>query len=154
MLPVLFGHIPAGASTKQLAHFGQLKKSGKFQLYDYGMITNILMYHSLNPPAYNLSKIRAPIAFYYSINDWLADVYDVYKLQKQLPNVKHAYIVPMPKFNHLDFIFANDVKKLLYDEVIKIMKSVEHNLPSHKQINSLQFTNLKIASNNTEKSLK
>lgn len=34
-------------------------------------------------------------------------------------------IVPFPEFNHLDFLWANDVRNLVYDDLIVFMKRYE-----------------------------
>uniref|UniRef100_A0A6P4ESW5 Lipase 3 n=1 Tax=Drosophila rhopaloa TaxID=1041015 RepID=A0A6P4ESW5_DRORH len=64
MIPILVGHTPAGASTKQMHHFGQLRNSRKFQLFDYGL-WNLLYYGSLRPPSYKLENVRTKVALYY-----------------------------------------------------------------------------------------
>jgi hypothetical protein len=48
--------------------------AGKFRRYDHGWFKNLLTYGQLSPPAYDLSKITAPVALHYSENDWLAAV--------------------------------------------------------------------------------
>lgn len=126
MVPVMAGHIPAGASRKQLIHFGQLVNSGKFCMYDYGYIKNLMTYGQSEPPSYDLSKVKVPVALYYALNDWLADLKDVQKLIDQLPNIIGKYEIKHPKFNHMDFLFATDAKKLVYEHVIEVMKANEN----------------------------
>lgn len=46
--------------------------SEEFQQYDYGKKTNQKIYGSNKPPKYDLSKISAPVAMYYGLNDLLA----------------------------------------------------------------------------------
>ena len=36
------------------------------------MIDNLYTYGQFTPPDYDLSKVTAPVALYYSQNDWLA----------------------------------------------------------------------------------
>lgn len=132
MLPAIMGHIPAGASAKQFVHYGQLVKNGGFKMFDYGWIKNIRKYGHLKPPSYNLSKITAPVALHYSSNDWLAHIQDVKKLEKQLPNIIKHYLVPYPKFNHLDFLTAIECRPLVYDEVIKIIQDIERKTKKEK----------------------
>lgn len=57
-------------------------------------------------------------------NDWMAAVKDVDELSAKLGNLAGKYRVADPKFNHLDFTYATDVKDLLYDRVIGIIKSL------------------------------
>lgn len=71
LLPTILGHSPAGSSTRTVLHYAQGVNSGAFRKYDFGQERNLVEYGSLVPPAYNLSKVTAPIAFYWGENDWL-----------------------------------------------------------------------------------
>lgn len=121
MLPVLFGHAPAGAATNQLLHYGQCVQSGCFRQYDYGPLENRLKYEQSTPPNYNLENVHAPVAIYHSQNDWLATMEDTRILVQKLPNVFKEYLVPHKKFNHIDFILGIDAPTLLFDEILKTM---------------------------------
>ncbi|CAL1688829.1 unnamed protein product [Lasius platythorax] len=127
LLPIVLGHIPAGASTKQVIHFAQLVKSGsfltsgKFRQYDYGWISNKIRYGSFTPPVYDLKNIEVPVYLHYSSNDWLSNVKDVDRLYTELGNPFGKFRVPHNSFNHLDFMWANDVKTLLYDKILSLM---------------------------------
>ncbi|XP_045511169.1 lipase 3-like [Colias croceus] len=121
MLPVVLGHTPAGASTRQFIHFGQMYKSKKFAYFDQGWFRNRRNYGTFKPPSYNISAIRTPIFLHYADNDWLSTPKDVDKFFKEAKTVVGKYRVPLDKFNHLDFVFANDAKKLIYDRIIRIM---------------------------------
>ncbi|CAG9784621.1 unnamed protein product [Diatraea saccharalis] len=121
MVPVIVGHTPAGASTRQIVHFGQIYNSNKFRHFDHGLIGNKMTYGSFKPPTYNLSAISTPIFLHYSDNDWLASPKDVDTLSKEINSVVGKYRVPMAKFNHVDFVFAIDAKKLIYDRMMNIM---------------------------------
>lgn len=63
-------------------------------------------------------------------NDWMAAVKDVDELSAKLGNLAGKHRVADPKFNHLDFTYATDVKTLLYDRVIDIIKSLSWMLTS------------------------
>ncbi|XP_029680343.1 lipase 3-like [Formica exsecta] len=121
LLPIILGHIPAGASTKQIMHYAQLVKSGQFRQYDYGWLDNKRKYGSFSPPIYDLKKIQVPVSLHYSSNDWLANIKDVNKLYTELGNPYGKLRVPHDKFNHLDYMWANDVKSLLYDKILSLM---------------------------------
>ncbi|KAG7311752.1 hypothetical protein JYU34_002811 [Plutella xylostella] len=121
MLPIVLGHTPAGASSRQFVHFGQLYNSGQFRQFDHGWFKNKRVYGTRKPPAYNLSAIEAPIFLHYAENDWLSTPSDVDKLWKGVKSVVGKFKVPLKGFNHLDFVFANDAKELIYDRVINIM---------------------------------
>lgn len=43
--------------------------TGYFRQFDYGIISNLLIYGSSTPPNYNLTAITAPVALYYGNND-------------------------------------------------------------------------------------
>lgn len=125
MLPVILAHTPAGASTDQIVHYGQLIRSAKFRRYDLGVIANKIEYGSILPPRYDLNKIKAPVGLHYSLNDWLADPKDVQELQIGLGNVVESHIISDKKFNHLDFLWAIDARKLVYNKVVSMMKRFE-----------------------------
>lgn len=125
MIPVITGHTPAGASTNNLVHYAHGIRSGRFRQFDHGSISNLRLYGNIRPPNYNLRNIRAPVALHYSSNDWLAEPIDVAELNAGLPNSLGMFLVPDQRFNHLDFMWAIDVRTLLYDRVINIMRLVE-----------------------------
>lgn len=121
MLPVVLGHTPAGASSRQVVHFGQLYKSNKFVNFDHGFIMNKIKYGSFTPPAYNLSAIRTPIFLHYADNDWLSTPKDVDKLSKSIKSVVGKFRVSLNNFNHLDFVFAKNATELIYNRLLNIM---------------------------------
>ncbi|XP_034240195.1 lipase 3-like [Thrips palmi] len=121
MLPMIFAHFPAGASVGQVAHYYQNYEQGIFHQYDYGSEQNIKKYGSSRPPVYNMSRVTAPVAIWYGLNDRLVYHEDVVALSKQLPNLVGLHLVPFPKFNHFDFLWATDSHSLLYDDVMKVM---------------------------------
>ncbi|XP_031768044.2 lipase 3-like [Galleria mellonella] len=120
-LPVIFGHYPAGSSTRQALHYGQLSFSGKFAQYDHGPIKNLMLYGSLAPPEYPLEKITSPVVIYHSLLDRVTPITSVEKIKKKLGNVSKVIKVPYLQFSHADFLFARDVKKLLYDSVLDVI---------------------------------
>ncbi|XP_022187146.2 lipase 3 [Nilaparvata lugens] len=123
MLPVIFGHLPDSTSTNSLMHYGQSVQNGDFKWFDYGQKTNMKIYRQEKPPPYRLSKITAPVALFFSDNDWLADKKDIGKLAKKLKNIVSAYRVPLNTFNHMDYLFAMDVKELVYDNVLTLLSN-------------------------------
>ncbi|KAF6216012.1 hypothetical protein GE061_000349 [Apolygus lucorum] len=122
LMPIIADQGPSGASVKQLVHFGQqTHNGGKFTKYDYGWFANHAVYGQFTAPEYDLSKITVPINLHYSLNDWLAGVVDVQRLHDHLPQ-STMIEVPLPAFNHLDFMWAKDVRSLLYDDMIAMLK--------------------------------
>ncbi|XP_068247793.1 gastric triacylglycerol lipase-like [Palaemon carinicauda] len=120
-LPVILGHGAEGTSTKTVIHFAQEVNSGKFQKYDYGYYGNMKIYHQHTPPLYDLSQVTAPVALLWANNDWLADPKDVAGLAAGLPNLVVNLKMPLPDFNHIDFIWGRDCKKLVYDKILKYL---------------------------------
>lgn len=125
MLPVYFGHTPAGSSIRQPVHYAQGHMSSKFRKYDHGSVANLIIYGSTEPPNYNLTQVTAPVALHYSENDLLVDTIDVEQLYNDLPNPMGKFKVSLASFSHLDFIWGIDVKTLVYDKTLSLMRSVE-----------------------------
>ncbi|XP_047535009.1 lipase 3-like [Vanessa atalanta] len=125
MLPVVFGHIPAGASVMQLAHFGQSIADKEFRRFDFGTLQNLLRYGTAIPPRYDLSKVVAPAFFHYSESDPLAEVEDVYRLFRELGRPMEKIRVPDSNFSHLDFLWGIDAKDLVYDRLINLLKMMD-----------------------------
>uniref|UniRef100_A0A2A4K7B0 Partial AB-hydrolase lipase domain-containing protein n=1 Tax=Heliothis virescens TaxID=7102 RepID=A0A2A4K7B0_HELVI len=123
LLPLILGHVPAGASTKTLVHYAQeIKQSGRFQQFDYGPAQNFKVYGTESPPEYPLHKITLPIALFGSENDWLASDIDVTNLYVQLVNPIDHYIVPLKEFNHIDFLYAVDAPTLVYTRLLQLLE--------------------------------
>ncbi|XP_063626499.1 lipase 3-like [Cydia splendana] len=120
-LPVILSHVPSGASAKQLAHYGQGIISGKFRKFDYDETENLERYGSSEPPDYDLSRVSPPVSLVYSDADWLCDARDVDSLQDKLPNVVDKHMVQSINFNHMDYVFAKDVKRLIYEPLSKML---------------------------------
>ncbi|CAH1402322.1 unnamed protein product [Nezara viridula] len=117
LLPTIDNYMPAGTSIKQLVHFAQIAKSTQFRQYDYGYLKNLEVYHQRDPPDYDLSKISTPVTLHYGNNDWLTGINDIAKLNASIPKT-NTRLVPFSYFNHLDFMWAKDVDKLLYDDLL------------------------------------
>lgn len=127
MLPLKLGHTPAGASVRQLAHYGQGISSKRFRRYDHGWWSNRRKYGSITPPNYDLSKITTPVFLHYSDSDPLAHVNDVDRLFAELGRPIGKFRVQMQTFSHLDFIWGIDAKTLIYDRVISLIKAMDVN---------------------------
>lgn len=74
---------------------------------------------SKDPIKYQVKKAQFPTAVYWSDHDWFATPEDVkHSVLKHLPNVIDAAQVPAKMFNHVDFLYANHIKSVLYDRVV------------------------------------
>lgn len=138
-MPLFLAHAATGSSTDSLVHLGQEVKSGQFRQFDHGWFKNLLKYRRTSPPEYNLNNVKAPVAIYYSQNDWLSTVADVERLFPRLPNLIKSYLVPHEKFNHIDFLWGTDAHQLLYQEIMITMNSTE-TLPTKSSKNSVKET--------------
>lgn len=75
-----------------------------------------------NPsPAYNVSDLKVPVAAFTGTQDWLADPQDVAKLLPKL-NATGQLIFHknIDYYDHLDFIWAMDAPKMVYNDIIKL----------------------------------
>ncbi|XP_047997122.1 lipase 3-like [Leguminivora glycinivorella] len=120
-LPVILSHVPSGASAKQFAHYGQGIMSAKFRKFDYGEMENLERYGSREAPDYDLSRVSPPVSLVYSDADWLCDARDVDKLHDLLPDVVDKHRVQSTNFNHMDYVFAKDVKRLIYEPLSEML---------------------------------
>ncbi|ODM99694.1 Lipase 3 [Orchesella cincta] len=113
---------PTPISSKLLLHYIQELGSGRFCEYDYGTDKNLQMYNTTKPPDYNLTNVAAPIAVMFGQEDVLAHRLDALTLVNKLPNVVDFYQVPYQHFTHLDFCYAEDVRTLVYNRVLEILR--------------------------------
>ena len=123
MLPVIHGHSPAGASAMNMLHYAQIVRSWQFRRYDHGIL-NMARYGQITPPLYRFNTHTAPISFYHSTNDWLASPADVellFNMMGRSTRVQLLYRVPQTAFNHMDFVWAINVRSLLYNRVVQEM---------------------------------
>ncbi|XP_066252796.1 lipase member N-like [Euwallacea similis] len=123
-LSVFLTNTPNGVSVKEVVHLTQEITSGAFRQYDFGSATsNFLHYGTSEPPVYNIAEVTVPLAVYYGKNDLLASIVDV---QKFLGELSHdpvdRYLIEYEYLNHLDFVTAKDIKTLLYDRVMEVIK--------------------------------
>uniref|UniRef100_A0A8D8UDK4 Gastric triacylglycerol lipase n=1 Tax=Cacopsylla melanoneura TaxID=428564 RepID=A0A8D8UDK4_9HEMI len=123
LLPVILGHTPAGGSTRTLVHYAQFIDAGKFRQFDYGKDKNFQFYNSSFPPKYDIKSINTKVAFFYAGNDLLTNDQDVKEFYSLLPNPVGLYKVNFTFFNHLDFLWAKDVRSLVYNDLLVVLKS-------------------------------
>eukprot|EP00930_Biecheleria_cincta_P087199 TRINITY_DN76448_c0_g1_i1.p1 TRINITY_DN76448_c0_g1~~TRINITY_DN76448_c0_g1_i1.p1 ORF type:complete len:470 (-),score=63.88 TRINITY_DN76448_c0_g1_i1:266-1639(-) len=101
-----FNHFPVGSSVKDITHFAQLMRSGRFQRFDYGSAGNSLRYNSQSPPEYNLSKLTVPTALFFGQYDaWVAPA----DARKLLQDVNSAVVFhkEYPGFGHSTWQVGN-----------------------------------------------
>ncbi|XP_044754242.1 lipase 1-like isoform X2 [Coccinella septempunctata] len=122
LMPHIMRFIPSVAA-KQMFHFMQSIDTGCFCQWDYGKKKNQEVYGTAEPPAYDLKSIQVPIALYYGLSDTLVFPKDVEKTCSIIPKCTRLYLLPNPKWTHLDFIFSVNLVKELNEPVITHMNT-------------------------------
>jgi hypothetical protein len=99
-------HTPAGTSVHNMIHWTQLVNSGNFQMFDYGAVENMKIYHQATPPLYAPQNLtHPPLAFFTGSRDELADPVDVQKLLSVLPESNKPVLVHNePTYEHLGML--------------------------------------------------
>ncbi|XP_020807414.1 lipase 3 [Drosophila serrata] len=116
--PIIEGHSSQGASAKQILHYAQQQGQQTFQRYDYGKVLNLLRYKAAYPPQYNLSQVNSKVQLYSGSGDWIGSFADATRLQNLLPNCIGNTQVASEGFSHYDFTISNDIRSLVYDQVM------------------------------------
>ena len=100
---------PARSSVREVLHYGQMIKSGTFQMYDYeDSATNIKHYGTATPPQLDISKInQVPIAMFVGKNDSLATIKDCQWVKSQISSVVHYQEID--GFDHSSYMAAKDM---------------------------------------------
>ncbi|XP_011692768.1 PREDICTED: lipase 3-like isoform X2 [Wasmannia auropunctata] len=127
LLPEILSYFPSGCSMQTLHHYYQNLITEKFQAYDYGYLDNYKQYGQIRPITYDLKKITTPLALFYSGNDFFTSKPSVLETYRHLPNVIVLEEISYKLFNHLDFLYAIDVKTLLYDRLIQLLRKFNYN---------------------------
>ena len=78
------------------------------------------------PPEYHVGNLTVPVALFWGDNDFLADPRDVERLIPQIPHL--IYNKEIKNFEHLDFIWAMDANKIVYNDILLIMSG---KIPPH-----------------------
>uniref|UniRef100_A0A8D9A6K4 Lipase n=1 Tax=Cacopsylla melanoneura TaxID=428564 RepID=A0A8D9A6K4_9HEMI len=115
--------IPSGTSIKTFDHLMQLALSRKFHSYDYGPKGNMERYGSRKPLQHNLVVVKAPTALFYSRGDMLVPHKNVERLGSELSNLVSLDLVSKSTFNHMDFIWGKDARKMVFERAISLMES-------------------------------
>ncbi|KAJ2939238.1 hypothetical protein O0L34_g8551 [Tuta absoluta] len=124
LIPLFLSHAPAGASIRQVAHFGQVIRRGVFARFHHNVAQNLILYGRVTPPEYQVSRVVAPTFLYCGLSDAEVHHQDMALLAARLGNVLQLVQMPRPQFNHYDFIWGNTVRDELYDQLILNMKKM------------------------------
>ncbi|XP_018376591.1 PREDICTED: lipase 3-like isoform X2 [Trachymyrmex cornetzi] len=127
-LPEILSNYPNGASVRTFEHYIQNMITKKFQTYDYGYAGNYKQYGQISPLTYDLKKVTTPLAIFYGANDMIALKLNVLETYRHLPNVILLEENQHKLFTHLDFLWAIDVKTLLYDRLIELLQEFDNQI--------------------------
>ncbi|GAB7354503.1 hypothetical protein MBLNU459_g4972t1 [Dothideomycetes sp. NU459] len=111
-----YPHLFSFSSTKSVVHWLQIIRNGTFQMYDdevqapFSIATAAKYYKVAKFPTRN---IKTPIVLVYGGSDSLVDIK---VMLKELP--KHTIAKEIPHYEHLDFLWASDVDKLVFPYVL------------------------------------
>ena len=114
-----YPHLYSFTSTKSVVHWFQIIRTKCFQMYD----DDVQAPFSLASPDryYKVAKfptrnIKTPIVLVYGGSDSLVDIK---VMLKELP--KHTIAKEIPHFEHLDFLWAQDVQQLVFPHVFEAL---------------------------------
>ncbi|CAG9782441.1 unnamed protein product [Diatraea saccharalis] len=107
------------ASTRQLFHFAKFTQTGVLTSWEDGLEGRVR--------PYNLTNIRTPVSIWYGENDQLTEKSQILRLASALNETGTLHsVTPVAwnKFNHLDFVFAKDVGKILNVPLVAHVKEL------------------------------
>ncbi|XP_037519445.2 gastric triacylglycerol lipase-like [Rhipicephalus sanguineus] len=136
--PVYVSNNPAGTSVRNIFHFSQLVKTNRFQRFDWGRRKNKKIYGQAEPPQYDIRKVTAPVALYWSDGDVMSCEEDVKRLERLLPNLVLSYKVPVHGFTHVDFAWSIFAKNHVYKKILEMMTKFSGMEPRVAQHHSLK----------------
>ncbi|KAI5641379.1 alpha/beta hydrolase fold domain-containing protein [Phthorimaea operculella] len=128
-LATLLSHVPAGGSTKTVAHYAQLADSRKF--HPYGDIKN----------RYLLSEVKVPLHIFSSSDDSLCSTASVKNLMNNIAApLKHVALYNK-NITHTEFVWGHTADKLVFKRVLRMIKYFNPAHITKQMINNLVNTN-------------
>ena len=115
-----YPHLYSFTSTKSVVHWFQIIRTKSFQMYDDDVQAPLSIgaaeryYKVAKFPTRN---IKTPIVLVYGGSDSLVDIK---VMLKELP--KHTVAKEIPHFEHLDFLWAQNVDKLVFPHVFTALE--------------------------------
>lgn len=92
-----------------------------FNGYDYGSGLNLRLYGSIEPKAYNLSLVTAPVHLFWSQGDLIVTPKDTAWLASQLGNLAGSHRIADLNFTHLDFALGSNVNEVVNLPILDLM---------------------------------
>ncbi|XP_048191330.1 lipase member K [Perognathus longimembris pacificus] len=120
-LDVYLSQSSAGTSVQNMLHWAQAVNSGQLQAYDWGNPDkNMMHFHQLTPPFYNITKMEVPTAIWSGGQDVVADIKDTEELLPKVANL--IYYKNIPHYNHMDFYLGKDAPQEIYQDLIRMIE--------------------------------
>ena len=115
-----YPHLYSFTSTKSVVHWFQIIRNKSFQMYDDDFSSPFSI--SASERHYKVAKfptrnIKTPIVLVYGGSDSLVDIK---AMLRELP--KHTMAFEIRHFEHLDFLWAQDVDSLVFPHVFNALK--------------------------------
>ncbi|EEA23908.1 cholesterol esterase [Talaromyces marneffei ATCC 18224] len=145
-----YPHLYSFTSTKSVVHWFQIIRNKAFQMYDDEVggplaVGNNSRYYK--PVRYPTRNIRSPIVLIYGGSDSLVDIG---VMLRELP--RRTTVREIPKYEHLDFLWASDVDSLVFRHVYD---ALERHAGGQSTVKiPLQITGPETASNGDQLSLR
>lgn len=111
-----YPHLYSFTSTKSVVHWFQIIRQGSFQMFDdeiqgpFGSSEGRRYY---KVPKFPTRNIKSPVVLLYGGSDSLVDIK---VMLKELPN--HTIAQEVPHYEHLDFLWAGDVDRCVFPNVV------------------------------------
>lgn len=115
-----YPHLYSYTSTRSVVHWFQIIRNRSFQMFDDDAQTSITL--SARDRFYKVAKfptrnIKTPVLLVYGGSDSLVDIN---VMLNELP--RNTVAKEVPHFEHLDFLWANDVDKLVFPHVFEALE--------------------------------
>ena len=108
-------------STSQSDNLGNCLDTESFNSYDHGPGLNLRLYGSLEPEAYDLSRVTAPVHLFWSQGDLIVTPKDTAWLASQLGNLAGSHRIADLNFTHLDFALGSNVNEVVNLPILALM---------------------------------
>ena len=115
-----YPHLYSFTSTKSVVHWFQIIRNKSFQMYDDDVRSGLSIAASdryYKPVKFPTKNIKTPVVLIYGGSDSLVDIN---VMLKQLP--KHTTAKSIPHYEHLDFVWANDLERLVFPHVFDALE--------------------------------
>ncbi|KAJ4338175.1 cholesterol esterase [Didymella glomerata] len=113
-----YPHLYSYTSTKSVVHWFQIIRNGVFQMYDdeapSPITSNRSKYYKV--AKFPTRNIKTPIVLVWGGSDSLVDIN---VMLKELP--RHTIAKEIPHYEHLDFLWASSVDKLVFPHVFEAL---------------------------------